>query len=124
MQATLHSGDAQTIDYTRPEADVDPGSVVVVGTIAGVDNCGGAADETGALSISGVWRVAKITEQAFAVGASVYWNATADPAGGVAETGAATATAEDVLLGIAVGEGAEDGTHVLVNLQQAEVPTS
>ena len=124
MQATKVSGDAKTIDYTRPEADVDAGSVEVTGTIAGVDVCGGEADELGALAISDVFDVVKITETAYLVGATVYWNATANPQSGEAGTGAATANVEDYVLGVCVVAAAEDATTVRTELQQYAIPSS
>lgn len=124
-QAVLVSGDVDTVSYTRPEAAVAAGDVVIVGTIAGVDVCGGPADEEGALAVTGVWRLPKITEQAFAVGSTAYWNATEDPASGLADgTGAVTANPEDYVLGAVMGEGAEDGLTVLVKLSQDLVPSS
>jgi predicted RecA/RadA family phage recombinase len=124
MQAIYRSGDRTTVDYTAPETDVAAGSVVIVGSIAGVDSLGTPADELGSRDITGVFEVAKITETAFAVGATVYWNATADPVGDVAETGAATANVEDVVLGECVLAAAEDAATVWVKVQQDLVPTS
>jgi predicted RecA/RadA family phage recombinase len=126
MQATLVSGTPQTINYTRPEADVDAGNIEVTGTIAGVDICGGEADELGALAIGGEaeFDVVKITETAYAVGATVYWNATANPQSGTAGTGAATANVEDYVLGICTLAATEDATTVRVKLQQYAIPSS
>lgn len=125
MQATKVSGDAKTIDYTRPEADVDAGSVEVTGTIAGVDVCGGEADELGALAISGVFDVVKITETTFLAGATVYWNATANPQTGTAGSGAATANVEDYVLGVCVvGTATDNDETVRVELKQYAIPSS
>lgn len=124
MQATFVQGQQQTIEYTRPESDVDRGSVQVVGQIAGVDVCGGPADDVGALCVSGIFDVVKTDAATFAVGAEVYWDATGDPFGGDAESGAATDSAESVLLGYAVlAAGAEEET-VRVKLWQDAVPSS
>lgn len=119
FKAQLVYGDTESINYTTPETDVDPGAVVVSGTVAGVDVHGAPADSISALTHAGVFEVVKITETAFAVGDSVYWNATGDPQGGTAETGAATASAEDVLLGVCVEAATEDAQTVLVKLTQA-----
>jgi predicted RecA/RadA family phage recombinase len=124
LEAWLRSGEPDSIDYTRPEVTVAPGDVQVSGTIVGIDVSGGAADTPGTLQISGEWWVPKITEVAFAVGASVYWNTTADPQGSVAETGAATATVEDLVMGVCSVAATEDATHVCVRLQQYMIPTS
>ncbi len=125
MQAIKVSGESETIDYTRPGSDVPPGHVEISGTIAGVDVCGGLADEVGSLAISGVFNVQKITEVSFTVGATVYWNATATPQGSGSGTGAATSTVEDYVLGICVeATGTDDDERVLVRLQQYEVPSS
>lgn len=126
MQATLVSGTPHTMDYTRPEAAVLAGNVEVSGTIAGVDICGGDADEFGALAIGGEaeFDVVKITETAFLVGATVYWNATANPQGGVAGTGACTANVEDFVLGVCTVAATEDAATVRVKLQQYAIPSS
>ncbi len=123
-QALMRSGEPAMVTYTRPGSDVAPGSVVVIGSIAGVDICGGAANETGAAAISGVFEVVKVGEHAFTVGQTVYWNATASPIGGESSSGAATGTVEDYVLGVCVGLGAEDGETVLVDLQQYAIASS
>lgn len=124
MQATLLYGDTEAVPYTAPETATDPGSVQVVGTIAGVDTHGTAADAVGSLTISGVFRVVKEDAATFAVGASVYWDATSDPFGGVAESGAASTSVEDVLLGVAVAEAAAEEETVDVKLQRYATPSS
>ncbi len=121
LKAKLVSGTPNTMDYTRPEVAVSPGGVVIVGGIAGVDVCGGEADEMGSLAYSdAIFEVEKILEQAFDVGATVYWNATA----GGDELGAATASVEDVILGICRKAAAEDDATVEVELCGAPVHSS
>lgn len=127
MQATkVHDGDT-VVEYTRPETAVDPGDVVVVGTIAGVDVTGGDADELGALDISGVFDVLKTDASVFAVGATVYWDATGNPFVGTAGTGAATDADADetsVVLGTAVAAAGAEESLVRVKLAQYVAPTS
>ncbi len=128
MKATYLYGTQETIRFT-PSGAVTRGTVNIVGTppggIAGVALEDIAASTEGALTISGVFSVEKTTETAFAVGATVYYNATADPqTPGVAETGAATSTVEDAPLGVCIEAATEDATHVKVSLGQAMVPAS
>lgn len=123
MQAIRRKGPFHSIPFTRG-ADITPGSVVVVGTIAGVDNHGGTNGSAGELDICGTFDVVKITEQVFAAGVTAYWNATADPQSGVAETGAATVTVEDSVLGVVEVAATEDAERVTVHLQQYAVPSS
>jgi len=118
----MRGGEANTINYTRGGSAVDPGSVVVDGTIAGVDLHGGPANSLGSLCIDGTFEVVKITETTFTVGSSVYWDAAGDPQGGVAETGAATSSTGAVVLGVCVGLGGDDAATVLVELDQYVVP--
>lgn len=125
MKAIRRKGPFHSIPFTRG-SDLDPGSVVVVGTIAGVDTHGGDNGTDGELDIGGTFDIEKITEQGFTVGATAYWNATADPQSpGTAETGAVTANVEDVVLGIVEEPtSSDDDERVTVHLQQYAVPTS
>src|SRR5262245_19530776 len=122
-QAYYVHGERTTEKFTASGAK-SSGDVVVVGTVAGVCTGGAANGELGSMDLTGTYDVAKITEQAFAVGATVYWNATADPVDGAAETGAATATVEDLVLGICTVAAGQDDARVRVKLQQYEVPSS
>lgn len=125
-QAIYRHGERTSIVFTAPETDVEAGDVVVVGTtLVGVCSLGAAADEEGALDISGVFEVVKITEDTIAAGDPVYWDATGNPADGVAETGAASDSGEaGVFMGHAVEAAAEDATTVLVYLEQLPVAPS
>ncbi len=125
MKAIRKKGPFETIPFTRG-SDLGPGSVVVVGTIVGVDTHGGLNGTDGALDIEGTFSIEKVTEVSFTVGETVYWNTTADPqTPGVAETGAVTATTSDHVLGICTEPTSnDDDTHVTVSLEQYVAPTS
>lgn len=126
MQAIYRSGERTSVSYTAPETDVESGDVVVVGTtLVGVATTGIAADELGAIDISGVFEVCKITENVIAAGDPIYWDATGNPAVGDAETGAASDSAEaGVFMGHAVEAASEDAATVYVYLEQLPVAPS
>lgn len=88
MQGVKVQDDGDIIDYT-PVAAVVAGQVVVQGSLIGVATIPIAAAALGALEVVGVFDFAKVTG-AITAGAPVYWNATGDPIGGTAGTGAAT----------------------------------
>jgi predicted RecA/RadA family phage recombinase len=86
-QATyVQSG--QVVDYTAT-ADVSAGAVVVQGYMVGVANSAIASNELGSLTVQGVFDVVQKAE-AITNGVAVYWDATGNPYGGTAGTGAAT----------------------------------
>ncbi len=126
MQAIYRSGERSSVSYTAPEIDIASGAVVVVGTtLVGVATTGILADEEGAIDISGVFEVVKITENAITAGDPVYWDATGNPAVGVTETGAASDSAEaGVFMGHAVADASEDAATVFVYLEQLPVAPS
>ena len=83
-------------------ADVVSGQVVVVGTLAGVSLTDVAQGAIGQLAISGVWDIPAATA-AITQWAPVYWDADGNPVGGVAGSGAATATSSgNTPIGIAI----------------------
>lgn len=105
--ATFRHGDnVLSIDYT-PEAAVDGGDVVVVGTLVGVAHVPIAAAKLGALAVTGgVYRFAKTAGSgtAFTAGAKVYWDA--DP-------GAITATSSgNTAFGYTIAAASDDDTTV------------
>lgn len=80
-----------SIDYT-PGSDVSAGDVVVQENVIGIAPKAIAASVKGALDVHGVFAIVKKQEAFATVGAPVFWDATGDPYGGTAGTGAATAT--------------------------------
>jgi predicted RecA/RadA family phage recombinase len=112
MQALFYqAGDA--IDYT-PDTAKSAGDVVQVAGILGVVSTDLAAGEKGSLHVNSVMDVVKVTG-AIAQGAVVNWNATGDPVGGTAGSGAATAGA-GVPMGFAVEAAGSSDTRVKVLL--------
>lgn len=98
--------DGKYLDYT-PEAAVEAGDVVIVGSIVGVANRPIPAGETGAIATEGVFEFEK-DESAVTAGATVYYDATA---------GKATATAtSNTALGAAVAAAATTDAYIRVKL--------
>lgn len=101
----------ETIDYT-PGADVAANAVVVSGDLVGVAPKAIAASVAGALCISGIFSVVKVTG-AVTFNQRLYWAAAGDPVGGTAGTGALTTTgAGNVFAGYAVKAAAEGDARV------------
>jgi len=116
-QATFYQN-GKTIDHT-PSSAVTAGAVVVDNLIVGVADRAIAADEKGALTIEGVYKVLKKDSMAVTSGQRVYWDADGDPETGTAGTGAATTTSGDgVYMGLAVADAASGATYVYVKLLQ------
>lgn len=85
MQA-IYRAVGETIAHT-PNADVAAGSVVVRGDIVTIAKLDIAAGELGGVSTRGVFDAVKDNSD-MADGSKVYWNATGNPVGGDAGTGA------------------------------------
>lgn len=99
-QARVLSGGRQ-VDYT-PGTAKSAGSVVVANGLVGIVANDIAANTLGALHVGAVAAVVKATG-AVQLGEAVYWNATGNPVGGTAGSGAATTTAAgNMFLGYAV----------------------
>lgn len=98
-----------TIDWVVTGSAVVSGQTIVIGSIVGVAVTDGAVGETIAVTVEGVFKVAKATA-AITLGAPVYWDADGNPVGGTAGSGAATATSTgNTLMGKAI-EAAAGGT--------------
>ncbi len=99
MQATYRHGKRITIDYTAGEDDILAGEVVVIdpGNLIGVATIPIEAGMLGALDIGGVFDVVCVAETSIGAADPVYWDATGNPFGGVAETGAATDSSEGTI---------------------------
>jgi len=80
-----------TVDYT-PSSAVAAGDIVLQGALLGIAIQPIAANALGILAVRGVYDMVKITG-AIAAGVAVYWDVTGNPLGGVAASGAVTATA-------------------------------
>lgn len=118
--ATRYSSDG-AIDYT-PAAAVTAGDVVVLGGIVGVAANDIAANAKGSLEIEGVFKVPKTTA-AWVIGLPVHWNASGDPDGGTAGTGAANQTGAGIYMGTATIAASSGDDYGYVNLN-APVPPS
>jgi len=118
-QATfIHDGNA--IDFT-PGSNVAAGAVVAIGsnTIA-IAKRPIAAGVLGALATRGVFDGAKATG-AVNLGDAIYWDATGDPVGGTAGSGAFTTTAAgNVYAGRAVAAAAEADATVRFELRETD----
>lgn len=86
-----------------PGSAKDAGAVQANGAITGIISTDLAANERGSLVVSGTVKMPKVTG-AISVGAKLYWNATGDPVGGTAGSGAVTVTDTD---GYAIGYAVE-----------------
>jgi predicted RecA/RadA family phage recombinase len=95
-------GDA--LDYT-PSADVAAGAVVLIGNKVMISKRAISANVKGALHVKGVFRFPK-DASVFAAGDAVYWNATGNPVGGTAGSGAATSTPTANFAGYVPPDGA------------------
>lgn len=73
----IHDGD--TIDYT-PVSATPAGTVVVQGGLIGITKRGLAANELGALAVTGVFDLPKVVggSTAIAVGTELFWDFTTD----------------------------------------------
>lgn len=110
-----HYSEGESIDYT-PGSAVVAGAVIVLNGIVGIAPTAIAADVKGALSVEGNKKVPKTTA-AWSVGLAVHWNATGDPDGGTAGSGAANQLGTGVFMGVAsiAAASGDDYGYVLLN---------
>lgn len=132
MAQFIHDGAA--IDYT-PVSAASAGDVVVIGDLVGVVKIDIAAGAEGALSVMGVFDMAKTSGggTAIAAGLPVYWDATnhvvtTDPANGVNKRAGETVTAsldgdtiQRVRLGVGKGCLIVGGQHTTVAASDTKV---
>ena len=78
------------IDYTAGSAAVSAGDVIVQGALVGIANADIPANETGSISVEGVYEFDKTASEAITAGATVYWNATSGIATGTSAAGLVT----------------------------------
>lgn len=124
QEAVTTYSDDGAIDYT-PGSAVTAGDVIVLGGMVAVATNDIAASDLGSLSVCGVKKVPKTTA-AWTVGLPVHWDATGDPDGGDAGTGAANQLGIGTYMGIATaaaGSG-DDYGYVLLNVKTAAVASS
>lgn len=105
----LFRNDGDTHDYTPASTAVVAGDVILIGTIPMVAKDAIAVAARGVLSSKGTFKCPK-DSSTFADGDAVYWNATGNPVGGTAGTGAMTSTPSTYLAGY-VDTGTTDGTY-------------
>lgn len=95
MAAQTYQGkflqEGNVIDHT-PGSAVGAGDVVVQNSLVGIAKVDIAANALGALAVSGIFDVVKVTG-GITAGVACYWDATGDPVGGTSGTGAITTTA-------------------------------
>lgn len=110
MQAVFKQR-GESIDYT-PVSAVSAGQVVVLDGWCGVAKYDIAAGKLGALWMSGLFDVVKVTG-AINAGAALYWDADGNPLGGTAGTGALTTTStNNVFFGFSAAAAAETDTTI------------
>jgi predicted RecA/RadA family phage recombinase len=105
------------IDYT-PTSAVAAGDVVVLGTIPTVAPHSIDANAKGALSLAGVWKVPQKAE-IITAGDDVYWDASGNPYGGTAGSGAATGTSSVYYMGVCAETTTATDTYVKLKLNAA-----
>ncbi len=97
------------VDYT-PTADTTAGTVIVQGELVGITKHDIKALALGAISVEGVFDIAKDPTATITAGAKVYWDAT--------NSQAVTTATGNKLLGKAVSDAAATTTTVRVRLSQ------
>lgn len=116
---TKYIQDGNVLDYTNTSGStIAAGTPVVIGNIIGVALADIANNATGAMQISGVFTLPKVTGSAWTIGSKLLWDAsagkfdvgTATPATGdvsvccvAAAAAASAATTGAVLLNVGVG---------------------
>lgn len=102
----IQRGDA--IDYT-PDKDIEAGEVVFVGPLCGIAKLPVQAGVIGALAIHGVFEFTKGSD-AIAAGTALYWDKSGK---------AATATANDSYIGVAIADAPAASGVVRVVINEA-----
>ena len=100
----------ESLDYTNGTGSkIEAGDIVVIGTKIGIAGCDIPAGAVGSLHVEGVFELPeKSGESAIAMGAAVYYDATA---------GAITATSTgNTLAGYAAAPAAASATKILVKI--------
>ena len=97
------------VDYT-PTVNTTAGTVVVQGELVGITKHDIKAHTLGAISVEGVFDIAKDPTATISAGAKVYWDAT--------NSQAVTTATGNKLLGKSVSDAAATTTTVRVRLSQ------
>ena len=106
MKAVFYQ-DGKRIDIVQSN-DIEPGDVVLIGELIGVQTHQIKKDEKGSVAVSGVFQVEKKSGFAFTEGQKVYWDNTAKQA---------TSTASgNTLMGLTVAEAGASDSTVLVKI--------
>jgi predicted RecA/RadA family phage recombinase len=107
-------GNQDRIDYT-PSGAVTAGDVVALQKkMVGIALRNIEASATGALAITGVFKMPKTSAADFYQGDTVYWDETATPEGGTVNAGACVASAAGFPIGRAFADTATADTTVKV----------
>jgi predicted RecA/RadA family phage recombinase len=115
LESQLVQAEPCTLDYT-PTVNVTAGQVIQVpGSRAGIPASDIAANQLGAVTVAGIFRVAKSTATAFLKGGRVYWNHAANNATFKPVNG------RDFYVGTAIADAAQTDTTVLVSLNTLPV---
>lgn len=117
--ATTFVQDGNVIDYANAGTAITSGSVVVMGNIIGVALVDIAATTgTGAVQISGVFNVPKVSAAVIAQGASLTWDVSA----GAFDDNLAVAAAGDITVGAAVAFEAAGAGVTTIAVKLTGVP--
>jgi predicted RecA/RadA family phage recombinase len=117
--ATNYIQPGNCIDYTAG-SDISSGDVVVVGGLLGVAMSDIANGDTGAVGVSGVYSLPKVTAHVLSVGERVQYDVSASS---IADDGATPASGDLVNCGIvtkAAGNG-DTTVEVLINVAGATI---
>lgn len=106
FQATFIQ-DGNAIDYAAVNTNVEAGEVVIIGDLVAVAKYDIPSNTVGAVSLSGVYELAKPVEE-ISAGVKVYWDAS--------EENATTNAASNTLFGLAVADAALSNLTVRVLL--------
>ena len=108
--------EGKILNYKNPTSDSIPtGTVVIFGSVCGIAATLILPEETGTISMTGVYKLPKDSGKITA-GAKVYYDAAADKATTAAETGESESKTANSVLGYAAEEAAAADEYVLVNL--------
>ena len=101
MKNYIQSGDVLTVP--APAGGVLSGGIVIIGSLIGFATATAAAGVAVAVKTKGIFEVAKVSAQAWTVGAPIYWDSTA--------SNATTVSSANTLIGYAA-EAAANPTSV------------
>lgn len=94
MKNYIEAGDTLTVP--APSGGVVSGDIVIIGTLIGIATTTAAVGVNVAVKISGVFELAKVSAQAWTIGAPIYWDGTAKLATTVSSANTAIGYATEV----------------------------